>query len=53
MGSGQTRVRLGRGLMTYSTGQLFGSGKLVETGTSFYIGTNRLNKLVFAIQSQA
>jgi hypothetical protein len=44
-GSGQMRVWLGRGPITYPTRQPFCSGKLVETGTSFYIGTNRLVKL--------
>jgi hypothetical protein len=40
------RVQSGRDPITYPTGQLVGSRKLVETGTSFYIGTKRLVKLV-------
>ncbi len=46
MGSGQTMMRLGRGSITYPTGQPSESWKLVETGTSIYVGLSRLTKLV-------
>jgi hypothetical protein len=49
--SGQMRVRLGRGLITYPTVQLFGSRKLVETGTSFWVGTKRLVKAVISLEN--
>ncbi len=48
-GNRQTRVRLGKGPITYQTGQLFGCRKLVETGTTFYIETKRLVKLVATV----
>ncbi len=44
--SGLSRVRLGRGPITYPTGKPFGFWKLVENGTSFYVGTKRLVKLI-------
>ncbi len=46
MGCGQMKVWLGRGPITYPTGKPFGFWKLVETGTSFYIGTERIVELV-------
>ncbi len=46
MGSGQTRVRLGRGPITYLPGKPFGSWKLIETGKSFYVEIKRSVKLV-------
>ncbi len=49
MGSGQKRVHLGRGPITYPTGQLFSSRKTLETGTSFYVGTKSLVELVLSI----
>ncbi len=47
MGSGWMRVRLGRGPITYPTGQLFCSGQFIDTCTNFYVGTKMLVKLVF------
>ncbi len=44
--SGRMRVRLGKGWITYPTGQPVESWKLVETGTSLYVGLKRLTKLV-------
>ncbi len=46
MGSGWMRVRLGRVPITYPTCKPFGSWKLIEIGTSFYIETKRQVKLV-------
>ncbi len=37
---------MGRGPITYPTGKSFGSRKLVEAGTSFYVGNKRLVKFV-------
>jgi hypothetical protein len=51
MGSGQTVVRFGRGLITYPTGQPSESLKYIETGTSLYVGLRRLTKLVCYIQN--
>jgi hypothetical protein len=49
-GSGQTSVRLGRGLITYPNDQPFESSKHVETGTSLYVGLKMLTKLVVKLE---
>ncbi len=48
-GSRQMRVWLGRGPITYPTGQPFESRKLVETGTSLNVGLKRLAKAVIQL----